>query len=139
MDDLDMAAQSQRTLDMLEAWSQQEEIALAKLATSMLPPPPRVPKFSLPPPLPPKRRQTSLPPPLPRPIKTGPQTSREVRYKLADSWVLLTEAQEAIQDWQRRAKVEVGLQALNVRVRTALMMVDSVIAELEPITRKRNK
>jgi len=136
MNETDMAAQSQRTLDMLEAWSQKEEQALPKLVTSMLPPPPRLPRFSLPPPLPPPRRPIARPPTTP--VRTGPPRPKDVRYKLADAWVLLTEAREAIQDWQRRAQVEVGLQGMNIRLRNAIELVDDVILELEPPTdRKR--
>lgn len=144
MEQEELAAESMRVLALLERRDQEEEAdrrSMAQLLAHTIPPPPAVPQFTelmpleldLDEPFALVSRR-ALPPPPPPTVK-----SKDVRYKLADAWVLLTECQEAINGWKNRAQVDVGLRALEATVRQACGLVDDAISELEPPTDRKSK
>lgn len=136
MDQEELARESMRVLALLEQRDQEEEEArnsFARLLAPTIPPPPRMPKLELDLDEPfPLTRRTQPPP-------TPAARSKDVRVKLCDAWVQLTECMEAVSDWQKRAKVDIGLRALHATIRQASALVDDAIAELEPPTDRKSK
>lgn len=138
MSNEEAVVQSLMTLDLLEHLDRERESRRPQF--SKLPPPPRLPNFTrhalAPPPLPSGRTyRVSSPPSEERRIVT----TKDVRFKLADAWVIASEAREAIVDWKKRAQVEVGFAAMDVKLRTAMNLLDEVISELEPPTDRQSK
>ena len=66
------------------------------------------------------------------------ETQRGVINRLAEAWVLITEAREAIQQWAQNAGVEVGFTLMIAQLRQSQGMLDDVLLELEeePSTRR---
>jgi hypothetical protein len=128
MDREELARESQRVLALLEQKDQEDEAcrrSWERLLAPSIPPPSRLPKldepFTL---LVPKREPAAR--------------ARDVRYKLADAWVLLTECREAVHDWQRRAQVDAGMRGLEAVIRHAAMLVDDAIVQVEPPTDRKS-
>lgn len=127
-----------RVLALLEQRDQEEEAerqSIARLLAPTIPPPPRLPALEL---------ELELDEPFPLTRRTQPPPtpaarSKDVRLKLCDAWVQLTECMEAVGDWQKRAKVDVGLRALHATIRQATALVDDAIGELEPPTDRKSK
>lgn len=132
MDREELARESQRVLALLERKDQEDEAcrqSWARLLAPTIPPPPPLP-LGL---------QLDEPFNLVTPRRQPAPKAKDVRYKLADAWVLLTECRESVLDWQQRAQVDVGLRALEAVIRHATMLVDDAIAQVEPPTDRKSK
>lgn len=132
MDREELARESQRVLALLEQKDQEDEAcrrSWTRLLAPTIPPPPGLPRLEL---------ELDEPFSLVVPKREPAARAKDVRYKLADAWVLLTECREAVLDWERRAKVDVGLRALEAVIRHAAMLVDDAIAQVEPPTDRKS-
>lgn len=133
MEQEELARESMRVLAWLDEQDRADEEnrqQMAQLLAHTIPPPPRMPTLELdlddPFPL---VRQTKPPP-------SPPQRMKDMRVKLAEAWVLLTEVREAVHDWKTRSHQPTRLRPMEARLDHAISMVDDAILELEP---KREK
>lgn len=131
----ELAAESMRVLAFLEQRDQEEEEnrqSIARLLAPTIPPPPLVPQFT-------EMLELDLDEPFAIPLtrRTNPPPTpgmrmKDMRLKLAEAWVLLTEVREQVTLWKDRSAIPTRLRPLEARLQHAVSMVDDAIYDLEP-------